>query len=239
MKISISIVSHGQGELVKKLLDDLRRYQWSDFEIILTINIPESVDFISDFADLDITVIQNPFPKGFGDNHNSAFSRSNGDIFLVLNPDIRAPDLNFTNVSKILSAKEIGVCGVKVLNGGGGIEDSARRFPTILSLFRRKFFPGIDVDYDLDVSGVVKVDWVAGMFMAFSSGVYRSVGGFDEQYYMYMEDADICRRLARRGYLSVVDCSTVVIHDAQRASRKSLRHFRWHLRSALRFLVGI
>lgn len=239
MKVSISIVSHGQGELVKKLLEDLRLFQWPNFEIILTINIPENVDFISNFHDLDIAVIKNPVPKGFGANHNSAFLRSNGDIFLVLNPDIRAPDLNFTNVQKILNAKEIGVCSVKVLNGRGDIEDSARRFPTIFSLLRRKFFSDTDVEYDLDVPGVVKVDWVAGMFMAFSSVTYRSVGGFDTRYYMYMEDADICRRLARHGYVSVVDCSTVVIHDAQRASRKSLRHFRWHLRSALRFLVGV
>ena len=94
-------------------------------------------------------------------------------------------------------------------------------------------------DYDLSEPGAIPVDWVAGMFVVFRRSAFEAVGGFDERYFMYMEDADICRRLRAVGYEVIVDKATIAVHDARRASRANLQHLRWHLRSALRFLTGI
>jgi hypothetical protein len=63
------------------------------------------------------------------------------------------------------------------------------------------------------------------------------VGGFDERFYMYYEDVDICRRLWGQGWSIVLQPAAVVIHDAQRASHRRLRHMRWHAASALRYLL--
>lgn len=238
-KLSISIVSHGQGDLIRHLLDDCRTFSGSSFEILLTVNIPEDKAFLSDFDDLPITLIENQQPKGFGDNHNAAFKCSRGDVLVVVNPDIRAPKLDLTHLNALTERIKVGACAPRVLNTMGTLEDSARRFPTISRLLARVLLRRRKSDYDLSGSGLVSVDWVAGMFVAFPRTAYEAVGGFDTRYFMYMEDADICRRLQLLGYEVLVDCSTSVVHNARRASRRSLRHLSWHLRSATRFITGI
>lgn len=236
---TISIVSHGQGRFVSRLLEDLRSLHGPPFEILLTLNIPEDKRFLSDFKDLPITVLENLKPKGFGANHNCAFRASSGDVFVVVNPDIRAPDMDISNLLSLAGDAKIGAVAPKVLNGYGLTEDSARRFPTFFRFLFRVLMRKRDADYDLNSASNVSVEWVAGMFIAFPRKAFDAVDGFDTRYFMYLEDADICRRLLSRGYITLVDCSTTVVHDAQRASRCKLRHFSWHLRSALRFLTGI
>lgn len=235
-KLSISIVSHGQANLVKNLLKDIRTFSGQPFEVLLTFNITEDKTFIADFKDLPITLIENQHPKGFGDNHNTAFKCSRGDIFVVVNPDIRAPKLDLTSLTTLSEQQYVGACAPRVLNPMGTIEDSARRFPTFFRLVTRVLFIHRKPDYDLAGTTPVMVDWVAGMFVLFPRSAFEAVGGFDTRYFMYMEDADICRRLKQHGYLTLVDCSTSVVHDARRSSHRSLRHLSWHLRSAIRFL---
>lgn len=238
-RLSLSIVSHGQGHLIKNLLADCRTFSGPSFEILLTLNIPEDKTFIADFNDLPITLIENQQPKGFGDNHNTAFKCSRGDIFVVVNPDIRALRLDLTNLTTLSEQQKVGACAPLVFNTMGTLEDSARRFPTVFRLLNRVLFNRRQADYDLIGSNPITVDWVAGMFVLFPRAVFEAVGGFDTRYFMYMEDADICRRLQKCGYMVLVDCSTSVVHDARRSSHRSLSHLSWHLRSALRFLVGI
>lgn len=235
-RLSLSIISHGHGHLIKNLLEDCRTFSGPSFEILLTINIPEDKAFIADFKDLPITVIENQQPKGFGDNHNTAFKCSRGDIFVVVNPDIRAPKLDLTSLTTLSEQQYVGACAPRVLNPMGTLEDSARRFPTLFRLLNRVLFNHRKADYDLIGSNPITVDWVAGMFVLFPRAAFEAVGGFDTRYFMYMEDADICRRLKQHGYLTLVDCSTSVVHDARRSSHRSLRHLSWHLRSAIRFL---
>jgi GT2 family glycosyltransferase len=76
--------------------------------------------------------------------------------------------------------------------------------------------------------------WIAGMFMVVSSSAFHLVGGFDEGLRLYCEDFDLCARLRLAAYrLKVVDTVSAT-HLAQRASRRSPRHLRWHLQSLLR-----
>src|SRR3982750_832568 len=88
--ISLSIVSHGQYDLVKNLLDSLEKYCGDNthIEVILTINIPEKLpENFSDYA-FQVRLIKNKIPKGFGANHNSAFQLIPQPYFCVLNPDM-------------------------------------------------------------------------------------------------------------------------------------------------------
>ncbi len=238
-RLSLSIVSHAQGHLIKHLLEDCRSFTGPSYEILLTLNIPEDKGFLADFKDLPITLIENMQPKGFGENHNAAFARSLGEVFIIVNPDIRAPKLDLTPLTILVAGPKVGACAPRVLSTAGITEDSARRFPTIPRLLTRVLLRRRNPDYDLSGPDLIPVDWVAGMFVAFPRAAYQAVGGFDTRYFMYMEDADICRRLRRLGYKVVVDGSTNVVHDARRASRWNLRHLSWHTRSALRFLAGL
>lgn len=238
---SLSIVSHGQGALIRSLLDDLRRDQAKRglrHEVIVTLNIPEDDGFLDEFADeFHLVVIRNLAPKGFGANHNAAFAVSSREVFVILNPDIRLQQFPDELILGSLT-DGVGAWAPLVRSGSGSIEDSFRRFPTVSRLFRRTVLRRRHPDYVVHDTPI-HVDWVAGMFVAFRRARYRAINGFDERYFMYMEDVDICRRLHKDGQAIVLDPRAQVVHDAQRASRRSRQHQKWHLRSAVRYLLGI
>lgn len=232
----VSIVSHGQLSLICELLKDLRAIISDDVSVVITINVPEDESCLTQFSDLGLKIIRNESPKGFGANHNTAFMSGECDYFAVVNPDIRLADFSFERIL-LRFDDSVGACGPLVYSPEGTLEDSFRHFPTLLDLIKRRFLARHRTVYHISEMPT-QVDWLAGMFVIFRGDAFRSVRGFDERYFMYMEDADVCRRLMDKGWVTIVDPSVSVIHDARRASQRSLRHFLWHLRSAFRFLFG-
>ena len=238
--LSISIVSHGQGSLIEPLLKDLSVADLSAFsevKVIVTLNIPENEGFLS-ASDLKSHVIRNLRPRGFGANHNQAFAYSECDYFLVLNPDIRLSSFSFR---KLLGANEehFGVLSPMVISPTGKVEDSVRRYPSVFRILKRFMLSKRIPDYLKGSQNVISVDWIAGMFMLFPRESFKRVCGFDTSYFMYLEDADICRRLNQCGLPVLYNFNQKVIHDAQRSSFKNRQHLKWHLRSMVRFIFGV
>lgn len=236
--VTISIVSHGQARLIRHLLGDLARIQPKNTDLLITINIPEDE---SDYLDLPFPVkfIRNLSPQGFGANHNAAFSHSTSPVFAVVNPDIRLPTLSLSTLLAPFDDTSTAVVAPVVVNSRGELEDNVRRFPTFLGLVRRVFTKRRTPDYTFGKTPIT-VDWAAGMFLLFRSDAFAALGGFDSRrFYMYYEDIDICRRIHRKGWKVILHPGHTVIHDAQRASRRSIRHFYWHATSILRYLSGL
>jgi GT2 family glycosyltransferase len=239
--VTFSVVSHRQGPLVGHLLDDLGGLEFPPgvaHDVIVTLNVEEDEAFLASHRGPRLRVLRNEARRGFGANHNAAFAISSGEIFVVLNPDIRLPDFTLGPMLESLARPAVGAWAPLVLSATGTTEDSARRFPTIGRLLGRTLPSRRVPDYPSD-AGPVAVDWVAGMFVAVRRETFASLGGFDERFFMYMEDVDLCRRMGQEGLEVVYDPRTSVIHDARRASRRSLRHSTWHVRSAVRYLFGI
>lgn len=232
--ITLSVVSHTQNWLVSALLTDLAQLREIELAIVVTQNVPDR-DALT--APPGAEVVVNKQPKGFGANHNAAFQRCRTPYFCVVNPDVR---LNMDPFPVLLSALEAqgnaGVAGPQVCDPDGHTEDSARRFPTVLRLLR-KLLPGArSPDYPTE-GGPAVVDWVAGMFMLFRSEAFRAARGFDERFFLYYEDVDICRRLGRLGHRTLYAPEATVIHDARRESRRNPRRMAIHAASLLRYLV--
>jgi N-acetylglucosaminyl-diphospho-decaprenol L-rhamnosyltransferase len=233
--ITVSVVSHGQGKLVAGLLQDLARCP-SVSEVVLTQNIPE--DDIPCPASLQprLRVIRNEHPRGFAANHNQAFIFCEASIFAVLNPDIRLLDDPFPELARALEISSVGVVAPAVRNPSGDLEDSARTFPTPLRLLRKLMGLG-DGRILTEGAAPQEVDFTAGMFLLFPASVYRELEGFDESFFLYYEDVDICTRLWLSGWRVILHPGVTVIHAAQRASRRRLRYMKWHLSSMFRYLV--
>lgn len=231
-EVCISIVSHAQSFLANQLLDDLGR-NCPDVDLIFTSNIdePSPLDFR---LWPRVTHLINSSPKGFGSNHNAAFRHCTATYFCVVNPDIRITSNPFPEMLAVMDDTKIGVVAPKVLSPSGGIEDNARFFPTPFGLLQKAL--GIE-DGCFPVAGTqpMSVDWVAGMFLLFRADAFASIGGFDEKFFLYYEDVDICARLWRTGKKVVVIPNVSVVHDAQRMSRKNLRYMTWHLGSMVRY----
>lgn len=221
-----------------KLLQDIERYCGStSLEVILTLNVPETLLFLpSEFA-FPLRVIRNEFPQGFGENHNAAFRQSNGCYFCVMNPDIRLSNNPFPVLLAQLKAQRVGLVAPQVLNPEGQREDSARKFPSPGEIIK-KFFGGSSAVYGEVLAEVQQPDWVAGMFFISPRQVYAEIGGFDERYFLYYEDVDFCARLKLAGYHIRLCSFAIVIHDARRRSHRSLVYLRWHFSSMLRFFLS-
>lgn len=235
-KITLSIVSHGQCHLVNNLISDLNRLNINSIELIITLNHGESPD---DFVKTiyPVKFIINKMPFGFGKNHNNAFVYAKGAYFAAVNPDIRIFEFDLDALLHPFSNPNIANLAPLVFDPHGFIEDSARRFPNFFTLVTRKFLGQQKPDYEIQ-SLPFEVDWVGGMFVVFKSSVFDEIGGFDsDRYFMYFEDVDICRTLHSRKYITLVNPSVSIIHDAQRKSRTNLQYFIWHLSSALKYFV--
>ena len=231
--ITISVVSHRQASLATNLIADVKAYCGETLPIILTLNVAEEPTELPS----GIKVIQNSRPKGFGANHNAAFREAATEYFCVVNPDVRLKMDPFPALLEALTDRDVGVAAPLVKSPSGTLEDSARRFPTVTRLAAKLFGRSPRLDYET-ASARISPDWVAGMFMLFRSDTYRSMNGFDERYFLYYEDVDLCARLRLSGAKVIVEPAADVVHDARRASHGNLRHASWHARSILRYLLS-
>ncbi len=237
-EISISVVSHAQIQLIECLLHDIDQHcRASSIELILTLNLDEILPFASDSFVFPIKVIRNPIPMGFAANHNQAFTYAVGRFFCVMNPDIRLNGDPFKALLACLQSSAIGVAAPLVLSTSGEIEDSARHFPMPLKIFCKAFGRCKGSDY-LVKNNPIFPDWVGGMFMLFPRDVFKKLGGFDQRYFLYYEDVDLCARLRLKGYEVAVCPDAKVIHLPRRSSHHSFKYLKWHLMSMMRFFCS-
>jgi N-acetylglucosaminyl-diphospho-decaprenol L-rhamnosyltransferase len=234
-EITVSVVSHRHNALLNDLLADFERHCAQRIAVVVTLNVGDEVPLCTAFT-YPIEVINNASVRGFGANHNAAFARCRSTHFCVANPDIRLAADPFAPLTQSLSRAGAAVAGPLVRGADGAPEDSARRFPTVRKLLGKLAGGRPGLDYPLD-RGPLEVDWIAGMFMLFRSEAFRAAGGFDERYFLYYEDVEICRRVQRSGGRVVHDPRAVVTHLARRASRRNARHAFWHLASMLRYFA--
>jgi len=235
-RVCISVVSHMQVELVKNLLEDLAAHCPDTAEVILTLNAAERLPFaVRDFA-YPLEIIRNDAPRGFGANHNAAARLCTRPAFCVLNPDIRLAENPFPALLAELARSRCAIVAPRITDPAGRTEDSARRFPSAASLVAKALGRAPALDYPIG-SAAFSPDWVAGMFMLFRSQAFQAAGGFDERYFLYYEDVDICARLRREGYEVRLVPGAAAVHDARRASRRDWQHRAWHARSMLRYLL--
>jgi N-acetylglucosaminyl-diphospho-decaprenol L-rhamnosyltransferase len=236
-EVTLSVVSHRQNALINKLLEDIARVCAGRVTLVLTENVMDPVALAAPAAGCPVEAISNRTRRGFGANHNAAFARCRTPYFCVANPDIKMPVDPFPALLAALENPRAGVAAPLVRAPDGHIEDSARRFPTVGRLLRKLWRRRSEPDYRTD-TGPIEVDWVAGMFMLFRSEAFAAVSGFDEAYFLYYEDADICRRLLRVGMGTMFVPGSEIVHDARRASRRDPRYARHHAASLLRYLIS-
>lgn len=234
VRTTISVVSHGQGGLVAQFLEDVRRYCPDRIEVILTLNIAEELPFSVGNFPFPVRVVSNDVVRGFASNHNRAFRHASGDFFVIANPDIRLKSNPLPALLNALDDSDIGVVGPLIVNSHGNLEASARRFPTPGSILRKVLAWRPLHDYGAPVTQF-EPDWIAGTFMVFRSSTFTTLGGFDEQYFLYYEDVDICARLRSIGLRVFVEPEAVVVHDPGRRSWSNPYYTFIHLRSMMRY----
>jgi len=232
-KFTFSIVSHGHGQLLTQLLADLATQQsLSDSIVIITLNIENDFFELPQRSELRFRIKKNSYPKGFGANHNQAFLECDTDWFIILNPDLKIPNKDtFCTMTNFASQlKHPAIIAPLIVDHEGQREDSIRSNLTPFSLLHRHIFGQKKcAELNMVTSESRSFFWIAGMCMLFDHKVYKKLRGFDEKFFLYCEDYDICARAYNSGIAVAIDTNSSVIHNARRSSRHSLRYFILHI----------
>ena len=233
MDLSIIIVNYSSREKTIKCLDsvvasDLTGINW---EIILVDN--------NSHDQLDDLVVKYPNLKliyshknwGMGGGNNLGIKNSRGRYLLILNPDTRVqPPAIRTLYDYMESHNDVLIAGPKLLNSDGSLQYSCARFPNFYTPILRRTFIGdyfksrrdgflmIGKSHD----EVMSVDWLMGSCLLIRRDGFA---GFDERYFMYFEDIDLCRRAKAAGKKVVYIPSALVYHDHARSSAS----FPWYI----------
>jgi GT2 family glycosyltransferase len=248
--VSILIVNYRAYEELSACLDSLERFRGGDFEVILIDHAGEQTDadrLTARFPWIQwIAVPDNP---GFAAGVNHAARLAAGRHLLLLNPDcVVHGDAPATLAAFLDATPNVGAVGALVREPDGSIQASARRFPNFTTGFAGRTtwlsqrWPGNPwTRRNLVADGAnapLEVDWVSGACVMVRRHAFEAVGGMDERFFLYWEDADLCLRLKRAGWATVYHPGAHVTHltgrSSARAPRESLTAFH---RSAYLYYV--
>lgn len=244
MTIYISVISHGHSDLINQLscLSSLS----SAYQIVIKSNKSKD-SFYNLIASKNLYWIDEKYNCGFGHNNNIVFEyccsergMTVDDYFIVLNPDVVITSNQIEQLINDMILNDVKLSAINLFKDTDCTiyDNSIRKFPSLIQF--TKSFLGLGNSSILDKSKVLtpmQVDWAAGSFLAFKASHYAELGGFDENYFMYCEDIDICYRSHLIGERVTYFPEIKALHLAKHANRRLFsKHFYWHLTSVLRFL---
>lgn len=187
-----------------------------------------------------VQVIANPDNRGFTRANNQGLARSRGRYILFLNPDTEmAADALALMLAYAEGHPAAGIIGPQLRYADGSLQSSRRRFPTLATFFLestlvQRCWPRNQVlsrYYVLDRpdDAVSQIDWVVGACMLVRRAVLDQIGGFDEGFFMYSEELDLCRRAVGAGWQVVYLPQAVVTHHEGKSSEQvvAARHIRF------------
>ncbi len=238
--LEIVIVSYNSLFWLRKTLDSLDRFYlpYSKYNIIITVVDNASTDDTVNVLETEyrkINLIKSNTNLGFSAGNNLALKKSNADYIMLLNSDMELTEKS-KNIDSIIeyleSDRNIGMITPKLLLSNGKLDPACHRgepsltdaffyFAGFEKLFPKiKFFTKYHMLYK-DFSKIHEVDAVTGACMIIKNSVLKKVGLFDERFFMYSEDMDLCRRFREKGYKIIFYPETEIIHHKYKSGLSS------------------
>jgi N-acetylglucosaminyl-diphospho-decaprenol L-rhamnosyltransferase len=244
MKLFISVVNHNHDKIIceNSTLKNLAK----EHTVILKSNTPATSELQAYCNNNNIILIQRDEIKGFGANNNDIFNiakikfkMNKQDYFLVLNPDIK---ISTEVISQLLiqlknTYSDISAINLFLDSTMTQYDHSIRHYPALLNPLKTLLnIPRQDLYDKNEIDHPIKIDWAAGSFLLFRAECYESLNGFDEKYFMYFEDADICTRANLAGLQVTYFPDIKAVHFASHQNRKLFsKHFIWYWISSFRY----
>ncbi len=251
--LSIAVVTYNSARTIQPTLDSILRHLPEDVPARIVVVDNHSTDSTRERLQTyiqqhqDLSLIHNPANRGFGPAHNQAISVVDSTYHVICNPDIRIPENVFSPLMEHLERSvQIGLCCPRFLSEDGTLQPLNRRYPTVLDLFLRRFAPyrlralvkkrlrSYDMQ-DVGYAHSYDVPFISGAFMVCRTEVLKAVGGFDERYFLYFEDADLSRKVQGYGYRTVYFPDVSVTHAWERMAHKSWRGTWLFMKSAYQY----
>ncbi len=194
--ISIILVQHNRGELTCACVESLLRLRSTGYEIVVvdaasTDGTEEMVQRKFD----SVRYIRQTRNLGFGAANNAGAAESKGDFLFFLNNDTYALNDPLTPLEAYMNGHpECGAAGIALKNTDGSPQPSIGKWPSIRTEWLTKKHRAM-----YRAGDYTRVDWLTGAALCVRRDLFRRVGGFDERFFLYFEDVDLCRRIADVG----------------------------------------
>jgi len=178
---------------------------------------------------------------GFGNAHNLLLDKINSEFHLILNPDVEFKPDAIPDLIKVLENKPaVSFITPKVIYPNKELQYICRKHPTFLDLINRKLKISKKALFNNEYRNLEKSfypDFIHGCFMLFKTKDFKNIEGFDERYFLYLEDADLCRKIDAIGKKKLYYPNIEITHQHQRGSSKNLKLFLYHLSSAFKYFL--
>ncbi|WP_418361241.1 glycosyltransferase [Tenacibaculum todarodis] len=191
----------------------------------------------------DVIYIFNDKNLGFGSGHNTIINQLENlsNYHLILNPDVSFSETVIPNLCTKLSAERgVAMIAPKVVFSDGKHQYSCRKYPKPIDLISRRL--GIfksrnhKKEYqENDLSKPFYPEFISGCFMLFKTVDFVNLKGFDERYFLYLEDVDICKKIDQNNSKKLFYPKEQITHIADFGSSKNLRLFFFHISSAIKY----
>ncbi len=246
IKVSGCIVTFNCKDKISPTIDSLfENTKGVDFTLYVVDNGSEdgTADFIEEkYPEVNVIRSKN---DGFGAGHNKVLPFIKSDYHVVINPDILLKDDVITELSLYAEQHEnVGLLSPQIRFEDGRVQMLGKRNPSLRYLAGHRFHKGDEpsklmTEYcmlDMPENEVFEISNATGCFMFFSTKVFKQIGGFDERFFMYLEDCDIARRVSEK-YKALHYPMATVYHLWERESKKSKKLLLIHVQSILKYFL--
>ena len=237
--ISFVIIEYYSLQEIDKFSRSFINVVEDNYELIVSSN--------SNYTDEEQRSIisQYPFAKwafnerngGFAYGMNEGLKVAQGDVLVVMNPDVKLISSLKPMIDNLQAHPKVGIIAPKIVDEEGVIQDSLRHYITPWG-FVMRHLDRILHKRKLNVKDFkdpVSVDWVIGAFMMCRRDFYEKVGGLSDDYFMYCEDMDWCKRAHLAGYDVVYYPGSIIEYKGTRSARKSWKYTKIFIKSLLTY----
>jgi len=226
-QLSIIIVTYCSADVIQSCLNSIKTDEKVSREIFVVDNASE--DGTAEIVQMkypDVCLISNDYNRGFSAANNQAIPLCRGRYFFFINPDVELTEGCLETAVRYMDEKpDVGLAGTKVVNPNGSLQETiSYRYPGEKHAADEwKGLPG-DIACVLGASMVARAD------------VVRAVGGFDEDYFLYGEDQEMCLQIRRRGYkIGYID-RAAVRHIGGHSEKDSTFTDKWRRKTRAEYL---
>ncbi len=236
--ISGSVVLYNKPDDAYKTVESIKKHGGDNLTLYVVDNNSRDKigPMLKEHFDAEYIILDENI--GFGRGHNKVLDKLESKYHFIINPDILINENTIKNLCRFMdSHPEVSIACPKVMHPDGTVQYIAKRKPSLMSLVARRihlpFLKKVEDKYlakDMDQDTDFEVDFCTGCFFVIRTDVFKEIGGFDQDYFLYFEDADITMKAKQKGKAWYAPCADV-IHFWHRETASSKRMFMLQVKS--------
>lgn len=230
IQISFLIVSYNSTKVLIECIKSLKRVSKNHcYEILVSNNDKSPLELKEKF----VKIINNNNNLGFGKANNIISKIAVGEVLIFVNPDTYSFSLNFCDIINLLN-NEVGIVAPAILNENGSNEKwSYGGKISPITIIKNNVFGFNDFCSN---NKMCDVGWVSGAVFCIKRQLFNKIGGFDEKFFLYYEDADICKRISDLGFKIVRSNSFKVRHIGGSSMDKKSKQKKYYYNSQFLYI---